>query len=78
MDRRRAVTGRHHGGVEIELAVQLQGARMHHHGARSRARPAGLVDDAHRNPLPGEPERKHQPGGAGADDENVVWRFHAL
>ena len=55
-----------------ELAVELERARVHHERAGGRAGRIRLVDDAHVNARPLEPEREHEARGAGADDQHLI------
>ena len=56
---------------EIDTAVELEGARLHRERARRRPRRARLVDDANADPELRERDREHEPGGAGARDQDV-------
>ncbi len=62
---------------EIELPIQLERPGLHGKGPGGRSRGLGLVDDAHSHTHPGEPQRQHQPGGPGADDQYFTAR-HAF
>ena len=54
----------------LELSVKLQRASRDGQGTRGRSRLGRLVDDTHGNAEPGQPERQHEPGGAGPDDQD--------
>src|SRR4029077_2446881 len=69
VDRRDPVSALEHGGGEIELLVQLEGARLHGERPRGRARLGARVDQPHRHTLAREPQGQHEPGGPGADDQ---------
>src|SRR5215471_8945106 len=62
---------------EIELAVQLESARLHRECARGSAGFRAAIDDAHSDVLPPEPQRQCESGGAGANDEDLG-PFHAV
>ena len=56
---------------EIELSVKLESARLHREGARGGAGLRAAIDDADSDPLPAEPQRQCESGGAGANDEDL-------
>ena len=56
---------------KTELAVELQGPRLHCQRSRGRAGFGRSVDDAHPDAEPGEPESEREAGRSGADDENL-------
>jgi hypothetical protein len=62
----------HHEVSEVELPVELEGARMNGERARGGARFRRLVDDAHLDTELGEPKRQDEAGRAGTDDQNIT------
>jgi len=52
----------------------LEGARLDSRGARLAVRPHLLLDEPHGHAVAGELGGSEQPGGAGADNQNVVSR----
>ena len=65
------------GGVgDAELAVELERPRVDGHRARRLARPRAPVDDPERHAEAHEPECQGEPGGTGADDEDLRLRRH--
>src|ERR1700722_208914 len=66
------VTAGTHEIGEVELAIELEGPRMHGQGAGGRAGLGGLVDDADPDPELGQPERQDQAGRSGADNQYVA------
>ncbi|MNN24150.1 hypothetical protein D3C81_1375700 [compost metagenome] len=70
--RRHPMAVAHHGVGEVQLPVQLEGARLHRQRSRRGTGRGGLVDDPHAHAQFAQPQGQHQPGGAGADDQNVA------
>ena len=58
------------GVGKADLAVPLESPGVHGQRAGRRARLRRLVDDAHANAQPCEPQGQHQPCGPGANDED--------
>ena len=54
-----------------KLAVELQRASRDGQGTRGGSRLSGLVEDPHGDAEPGQPEREHETGGAGAGDQDL-------
>ena len=59
---------------DAELGVDLQRARLHAQRPRLQRRPGMAVDDERAHAAADELVGEHQPGGPGADDQNV--RIH--
>ncbi|MNX94104.1 hypothetical protein D3C86_1263230 [compost metagenome] len=57
---------------QAELAIQLQRPRLHGQCPRRGAGGRRLVDDPHADPQFAQPQGQHQPGRAGADDQDVA------
>ena len=72
IDRRVLVAAGDDLAGQVELAVELQGAGLDRQGSRGGSGFGGLVDDAHLDPKLGQPERQHQPGRPGADDQDIA------
>ena len=53
-----------------QLPVKLQRASGDGQGTGGGPRLGGLIDDAHGDAEPGQPERQHEPGGARPDDQD--------
>src|SRR6185312_16951802 len=67
--------GGDHGGGEVHLGVELEGAGLHAESAGVGGGGGQPVHDAHLDAEPVEPQRQHQAGGSGAGDENFARRF---
>src|SRR5215470_6137133 len=76
-DGRDLVTARDNEIGEVELAVEFERARVHRERTRRRAGLGSLVDDAQLHAELGQPQREDQPGGPGADNQDVAAR-HVL
>jgi hypothetical protein len=63
-------SARDHRVGETELAVPLERACLHRNRARRGPGLWRLVNDPDGNAEARQPQREHQTGGAGADDEN--------
>src|SRR5947207_15799128 len=61
-----------------QVRVDLRGACLDAKCPRLERRTGVAVDDARAHAAPPELIRQHQPGGAGADDEDVSVRVHWL
>src|SRR5207302_2091951 len=59
-----------HLAGETELAIELQRPRLHRQSARGGPGLGRLVDDANPDAEASEPQREHEAGRTGADDEN--------
>ncbi|VVO38618.1 hypothetical protein PS718_05588 [Pseudomonas fluorescens] len=70
--RRDLMTVAHDGLGQVQLPIQLQRSRLHRQRPGSGARCGGLVDDAHLHAQFAQPQGQHQPGGAGADDQDIA------
>ena len=70
-DGRDLMAARNHVTGEIQLAVELERSRVDRQCAGGRAGLCGLVDDAWLRAELGQPQRKHQTSGPGADDQHV-------
>ncbi|MCY1430151.1 hypothetical protein D9M71_460920 [compost metagenome] len=57
---------------QVQLAVQLQGPCLYRQRPGGGAGGGGLVDDPHLDAKLAQPQRQHQPGGAGADNQDVT------
>src|SRR5215813_9468919 len=57
---------------EVEQAVELERPGMHRQRTGSGSRFGSLVDNARLDAEPAQPERKHQPGWTGADNQNFA------
>jgi hypothetical protein len=62
----------HHGGVQSELAIQLQRPCLDGQRPGRGAGGRGFVDDPHAHAQFAQPQRQDQPGRAGADDQHVA------
>ena len=67
--------GRHHLVGKSDLAVEFERPRMHGQGTRGLAGRRAAIDDAKPHAELAEPQRQHQAGRPGTNDENV--RLHA-
>ncbi|CAI8749332.1 hypothetical protein EMIT0232MI5_130167 [Pseudomonas sp. IT-232MI5] len=70
--RRHPMAVAHNSVGEVQLPVQLKGARLHRQRSRSGAGRGGFIDDAHAYAEFAQPQGQHQPGRAGADDQDVA------
>ena len=66
------------GVGKVELPVKLERPRLNGERSRRRAWRLGLVEDPHLGAELRQPEREHQPGRSGADDQNVAPRQVSL
>ena len=59
---------------QVELTIELEGACRDGDGARRLPWLGRLVDDPDRDPQAHQPKGEHEPGGTGADDEDLGFR----